>query len=92
LRLDINKPEATRQAVHDLIPLSLLSPGQSGEIHAVAGVPEHARRLHELGFRQGVWVEMLRSGSPCIVRIDNSKLCFRDGEAFQVLVKPGQSS
>ena len=74
--------------MNDLIPLSLLSAGEFAQIHAVAGHPEQTRRLRELGFQEGARVEMIQSGSPCIVRLDNSKLCFRDCELSRVMVRP----
>jgi hypothetical protein len=30
---------------------------------------------------------MVRQGSPCIVRLENSRLCFRDCELSSVLVR-----
>ncbi len=72
-----------------LIPVGLLRSGQRAEIHTVTGRETHSRRLHELGFRQGVRVEIVRSGNPCIIRLDNSKFCFRDSEASSILVRAG---
>lgn len=73
----------------DVIPLSLLSSGQVAEVLAVAGQADHARRLNELGFRAGVRVEMVRQGQPCIVRVENSRLCFRGSDMSDILVRPG---
>ena len=72
-----------------IIPLSLLAAGQRAEVMVVAGQPDHARRLNELGFRQGVEVEMLRCGKPCIVRLENTKMCFRDSDVSHVMVRAG---
>jgi Fe2+ transport system protein FeoA len=74
--------------VNELIPLSLLSSGEVALVQTVAGPPEHIRRLRELGFHEGAQVQMIRSGRPCIVRLDNSKLCFRDCEMSGVMVRP----
>ncbi len=30
---------------------------------------------------------MIRSGAPCIIRVDGSKLCFRDDGILRVLVR-----
>ena len=76
----------------DLIPLRLLAVGQRAEIQAVVGLPDQTRRLHELGFRQGVHVQVLQSGSPCIVRLDQSKICFRDSEASSIFVRSEASA
>jgi ferrous iron transport protein A len=78
--------------VHELIPLRALLPGQLAEVRQVVGQAEQVRRLHELGLRDGIQLEMVRSGTPCIVRLGNSTLCFRDVEALQVLVMPRMSA
>ncbi len=72
--------------MHDLLPISALLPGQIAEVRQVVGRTEHTRRLEELGIRVGTHLELLQGGSPCIVRIGNTKLCFRDGEMCAVLV------
>ena len=73
--------------VDQIIPLSFLTAGQNAEVFTVAGLPEHAKRLGELGFRAGARVQMSRQGTPCIVRIDKSRLCCRDCDASSVLVR-----
>jgi Fe2+ transport system protein FeoA len=72
----------------ELIPLRCLKSGQTGEVGQVLGDPQQVHRLQELGVRQGITVEMLQSGSPCIIRTSGSKLCFRPSEALHVLVRP----
>ncbi len=74
--------------MNNLIPLCTLPPGQQAEVHTVLGQTSHVRRLDELGIRDGAQLEMVRHGSPCIVQLDGSKLCFRDGELLQVMVSP----
>lgn len=76
---------------YDLVPLGQLSVGRKGVVAAVLGGVEHVHRLHELGLRDGAAVEMVRSGSPCILRLGSQKLCFRADELVSVLVKPGAS-
>ena len=39
-----------------------------------------------MGLRQGVIVQMLRPGRPCIVRAGGNRLCFRCSELLGVLV------
>ena len=75
--------------MNDLIPLELLSAGQSGRIDALVGAPGEVQRLQEMGLRQGAWIEMVQPGSPCIVKLSGSKLCLRDANLFQVMVRPG---
>jgi Fe2+ transport system protein FeoA len=75
--------------VHDLIPLNLLPPGQSAHVGQVTGRPEEVHRLEELGIRGGATIEMVQSGSPCIIRLAGHKLCFRADELLRVLVRRG---
>ena len=70
-----------------LLPLHMLEPGQTAEIEAVVGQSDHVHR-HELGLRNGVAIEMLQSGTPCIVRVADQRLCFRDADLFSILVRP----
>lgn len=78
--------------MHDLVPLTTLRSGQLAEIRQIVGLPEQVRRLEELGLRDGARLEMVRSGSPCIVRVAGSTLCFRDGEMLSVIVAPRMSA
>ncbi len=75
--------------MHDLIPLSLLTPGQSAHVGQINGRPDAVHRLEELGLRGGATVEMVRSGSPCIIRLAGNKLCFRTDDLLHVLVRRG---
>jgi ferrous iron transport protein A len=78
--------------VHDLIPLSLLPTGQSARVDQVLGLPDEVHRLEELGLRGGASIEMVQSGSPCIIRLAGHKLCFRADELLSVLVRLGAAS
>jgi ferrous iron transport protein A len=49
------------------------------------------QRLQEMGLHQGARVEMVQQGSPCIVRLGSSKVCLRDANLFQILVRPAES-
>jgi ferrous iron transport protein A len=75
--------------MHDLIPLSLLTSGQSANVGKVTGRPDQVHRLEELGLRGGATIEMVQSGSPCIIRLAGQKLCFRADELLRVLVRRG---
>jgi ferrous iron transport protein A len=75
-----------------MVPLGFLRRGQVAEIHEVVGPFAEVRRLEELGIRPGARVELLRGGSPCIVRIDGSTLCFREESSVRVLVAPRLSA
>ncbi len=72
----------------DLLPLSMLRVGQTAHIGQVVGLPDHVKRLAELGMREGADVRVVQSGSPCIVQIDGQRLAFRDTDLLSVLVRP----
>jgi ferrous iron transport protein A len=78
--------------MHHLIPISALLPGQVAEVRQIVGRPEQVRRLEELGVRDGVTIELVQAGSPCIVRVGATRLCFRDGELCSVLVAARMSA
>ena len=70
----------------DMIPLAHMTAGTKARIGQLMGHPDQVQRLEELGLRHGTQVEMLQSGSPCIIRSAQSKFCFRSNEALGVLV------
>jgi len=74
--------------VGELVPLRNLAPGQKAKVGKITGDPHHVHRLHELGFHCGTTIEMVRPGSPCIIRMAGHKLCFRHNDALNVLVRP----
>ncbi len=74
---------------HDMIPLRRLQEGSRAAVAEIVGRSEHVQRLKELGLRRGVQVEMVRTGTPCIVRLNGHKLCIRGTEVLNVLVRPG---
>ncbi len=71
------------------IPLSMLRPGQSAAVEQVVGRPEQVQRLEELGIRSGETIEVVKAGSPCILRLGTKRLCFREADLLQVLVTTG---
>ncbi|MBW3596535.1 MAG: ferrous iron transport protein A [Planctomycetes bacterium] len=71
----------------DLVPLHMAPAGRTAEVAQLLGLPPDVHRLEELGLRIGAQVEIVQSGSPCIVRLAGHKLCFRDSELFRVLVR-----
>lgn len=76
----------------ELLPLNLLSRGQCAQIERLVGQAEQVHRLEELGLRAGVSIEMLQPGTPCIVRVADQKLCFRDADLFNIIVRPEVAS
>jgi Fe2+ transport system protein FeoA len=78
--------------MHEFIPLTVLRRGEVAEVYELTGPPEQIRQLEELGLRRGMRLEMLQAGSPCIIRVSGSKLCFRNDEAVRVLVRPRKTA
>lgn len=78
--------------MRESIPLTFLASGQVAEVLELIGPPEDVRRLEELGLRSGVHVEIVRGGSPCIVRIGGSSICFRHDDRLRVLVSPRKTA
>jgi ferrous iron transport protein A len=56
-------------------------------VGAVVGSGGLVHRLREMGLRAGVEVQVIRSGSPCIIRMGGHKLCVRSEEMTGVLVR-----
>ena len=77
--------------MHDAFPLHLLVAGQRARIDQLVGRPDEIHRLEELGMRVGTSVEMVQSGTTCIVNLAGARLAFRGAEAFRVLVRGGES-
>ncbi len=71
----------------NLLPLSHLATGEIARICQVSGNPAQVHRLEELGLRSGAEIEVIQSGSPCIVRLAGHKLCFRADDLLRVLVQ-----
>jgi len=82
-------PAATLPAMPDTFPLQLLASGQRARIDQLVGRPEEIHRLQELGMHVGKPVEVLQGGSTCIVKLDGTRLAFRDHEGMRVLVRLG---
>ncbi|MGQ0635419.1 MAG: FeoA family protein [Planctomycetaceae bacterium] len=76
-------------AVPEIIPLHLLSAGQSGRVVDVEGDPHLVHRLGEMGLRQGAPVVMVRAGQPCIIGLGHLRLSYRGSEEALVLVEVG---
>ena len=76
----------------ELVPLNMLARGQSALIESLVGHLDEVHRLEELGLRTGVAIQMLQPGTPCIVRVADQKLCFRDADLFNVIVRPEVAS
>ncbi len=75
-----------------VIPLHCLRSGETASVETVCGEPAQVYRLRELGLQDGREIEMLQSGSPCIIRLGGQRLCFRADELTNILVRTGAGS
>ena len=76
----------------NLLPLDLLQPGESAEIHDVNGGFDQIHRLAELGIRQGAHVHMVRPGLPCILKVNDQRFTLRLSPDVMVMVSVGEAS
>ncbi len=70
------------------MPLDMLRAGDWAEVEEVTGQAHWVCRLAELGLRPGSRLQVVQSGSPCLLSIAGCKLCLRSGECSQILVRP----
>jgi ferrous iron transport protein A len=77
---------ASKETRVELLPLSLLRAGQAGRVVEVLGRIDLVQRLREMGLYDGAQVQMVRPGSPCIVRLVGQRLGFRTDDLAKVMV------
>jgi ferrous iron transport protein A len=70
-----------------IVPLELMSSGEQGRVCTLDGSPEFVVRLEEMGLREGARVRMVRTGSPCILAINDHRLSLRFDDSATVLVE-----
>lgn len=70
----------------NLVPLSRLRAGEKGRIGGMQGDSDAVHRLREMGLHEGASVQMVRPGSPCIIRLRSQRLGFRLDDLAHVLV------
>ena len=71
----------------EMIPLKCVPCGKIVEVAELTGDYSQTQRLCELGLTTGCRFQVLQQGSPCIIRLSGSKLCFRDNEATSLMVR-----
>ena len=71
----------------DLIPLGRLRAGQGGCVGEVLGPCDMVHRLREMGLYDGARIQMIRPGSPCIIRLQGQRLGFRMDDCAHVMVR-----
>ena len=70
-----------------VVPLEMMSTGEQGCVRALDGSPDLVVRLEEMGLREGALIRMVRSGSPCILAINEHRLSLRFDDNATVLVE-----
>jgi Fe2+ transport system protein FeoA len=73
-----------------LVPLDMLAAGDTAVVAEVHGAC--VERLAEMGLRAGCRLQMLQPGAPCLLQVENCKLCLRGTDCTQVLVQLVPSS
>lgn len=86
LRLILNVTEEPAVA-----PLDTLAPGSVADVVSLEGDPSLTARLGELGLCRGAQVELLRNGSPMVLRLDLSRLSVRSSR-LRILVNNVESA
>ena len=85
LRLNVNT--LALATLMQLVPLELMATGEHGKVHDVDGSPEFVVRLQEMGLQTGAKVRMVKSGSPCILAINEQRFSLRFDERATVMVE-----
>jgi ferrous iron transport protein A len=81
-----------KNTMHQLVPLHCLASGIRGKVMQILGCPQQVQRVNEMGIRDGAEIEMIRGGSPCIIRAGMQTLCVRGNDLLNVLVEPGAAA
>jgi Fe2+ transport system protein FeoA len=82
-----NRPAGEPQS-QACVPLRSLRAGDVGLVTALRCCDGFARRLAEMGLTRGTTVEMIRTGAPCIVRVDHTRLSVGASLQDGVLLSP----
>lgn len=77
---------------HSLIPLDCLHAGEWADVEEVSGDPAWVGRMAEIGIRSGCRLQIVQSGSPCLLQIADCRYCLRGDAASQILVRPLEHS
>jgi ferrous iron transport protein A len=70
----------------NLVPLCRLRAGQGGYVGQILGTCDVVHRLREMGLYDGARVQMIRPGSPCIIRLHGQRLGFRMDDCAHVMI------
>ena len=75
----------------DLLPLQCLPSGNRATVMHILGSPDQVQRFREMGIRDGAEIQVIRSGTTCIIRTGTQTLCVRGNDSLSVLVQTGAS-
>jgi Fe2+ transport system protein FeoA len=70
----------------NIVSLDLMATGEQGHVLHVDGSPEVVHRLAEMGLREQACIEMIQSGSPCIVSVAGQRFSLRTDDVTEILV------
>lgn len=74
----------------NLLPLSMVSPGQEVTLAVIHGGRGLRRRLIDMGLNEGVRLRVVeaQSSGPCLIAIGGTRLMLGHGMAQKILVQP----
>ena len=78
---------ALRVTAMQLVPLEMMTIGEHGCVRDVDGSPDFVIRLHEMGLHEGARVRMVKTGSPCILAVNEHRFSLRFDDRATVLVE-----
>ena len=70
----------------NIVPLTLMAAGESGQIIQVDGSVDVVHRLAEMGLREQAFIRMVQPGCPCIIALNDQRLSLRADDDVEILV------
>ncbi len=70
------------------VKLEDLRAGDCASVLSLVGNGQDIARLSAMGIRGGARLQLLREGTPCIIGLDDSRLCLRPNKDLQIMVRP----
>jgi Fe2+ transport system protein FeoA len=70
------------------VKLQDLKAGDKASVLSLCGSECEIARLSAMGLRGGARLQLLQEGSPCILQVDETRLCLRAANQLQILVQP----
>jgi ferrous iron transport protein A len=71
-----------------ILPLEFVPTGNWAEVEEVSGEQTWVGRMAELGLRVGCRLQVIRQGSPCLLRLEGCRLSLRRDAGRQIFVRP----